>query len=79
MKKAYDFFEKWILENVDNVCGKQVNEVYYTYSAQAFKAGYRAYGKKRFIEEVKYELGCLTREYFIEVKDVYSIENKEEY
>ena len=77
MKKAYDFFEKWILENEDNIAGKEVNEVYYTYSREAFQAGYGRYRKNMFIDKVKFRLKCTTRDIFIKNKDVYSIEKIE--
>ena len=45
---ACDFFKKWYSENKNNIAGKQVNEVYYTYRAQAIKENSRPYSKKYF-------------------------------
>lgn len=59
-----DFLESWIKENKDNILNKEVNEVYYTYTAQAFNAGHKPYGKKRFIEEVESMTECTKREFF---------------
>lgn len=75
---ACDFFKKWYSENKNNIAGKQVNEVYYTYRAQAIKENSRPYSKKYFICEVKYELGYFTRECFFKSKDIYYPDLKEE-